>query len=246
MGGMLGREPYGPEPHGAGTEVVASAAVLAYGVIIHRVVPAGAYVPTNLAVAALSVAAARAYGVPFAEMGLRRDRAGRGARIGLIAAAAVAAVIALAVALPATRRYFLDQRAIGGGTGHLLYEVLVRIPFGTALAEEVVFRGSLLGLFLQRHSRTTATAMTSVLFGFWHVVPTLDTLPMNPAGSLTEGDVFRTGVALLLAVLATAAAGWGFAWLRFRSETVVAPAIAHGSINSFALLAGRLVARVLA
>jgi hypothetical protein len=102
-------------------------------------------------------------------------------------------VIALAVALPATRSYFLDQRAIGGGTGHLLYEVLVRIPFGTALAEEVVFRGSLLGLFLQRHSRTTATAMTSVLFGFWHVVPTLDTLPMNPAGSLTDGDVFRTG-----------------------------------------------------
>ena len=54
--------------------------------------------------------------------------------------------------VPATRGFFQDERARGGGARHVLFETLVRIPLGTALPEEVIFRGSLLGLFTQRHS----------------------------------------------------------------------------------------------
>jgi len=232
-----------PAHVGVPTQIAFAAAILVYNVAINRLIPGAAYVPANLGAAALAVAAARWCGVPFADMGLRRDRLGRGLRVGLVAALVIAAAIALAVAVPAARRYFADQRAIGGSAGHFAYELLVRVPLGTALAEEVIFRGALLGLFLQRHPRRVAIAMSSLVFGFWHVLPTLDTLHLNPVGSLTHGDALRTGAAVLVSVLTTAAAGWGFAWLRFRADSLLAAVLAHWSVNSLALLAGRLIMR---
>lgn len=62
-----------------------------------------------------------------------------------------------------------------------------RIPRGTALGEEAMFRGALLGLFLRRHTRPTAVLASSTRFGLWHVLPTLDTLDANPAGVLRPG-----------------------------------------------------------
>ncbi len=85
------------------------------------------------------------------------------------------AVVGLGAVVPATRGFFQDERATGGGTRHVLFETLVRIPLGTALPEEVIFRGSLLGLFTQRHSPAVAASMSSILFGAWHVLPTLRT-----------------------------------------------------------------------
>jgi membrane protease YdiL (CAAX protease family) len=244
----LGQEPTG----GAGVklnrrrsvpvELVASAALLGWGAAVSRLIPAPAYVPANLAVAGLSLAAARRRQVPVADMGLSRDRIAAGLRVGLAASAPVAAVVFLGASLPATRRWFLDERARTGGAGHLLYHTLVRIPLGTAVAEEATFRGSLLGLLLQRHSRVRATAVSSVLFGCWHVLPTLDTLALNPVGAVVGDDLVRTGGALLASVLVTTVAGVGFSWLRFHSDSVVAPMVVHAALNSSALLAARLVA----
>ena len=98
------------------------------------------------------------------------DRLGRGIRIGLTTALPAAAVMGLGALIPATRRFFHDERARGGGTRHALFETLVRIPLGTALPEEVIFRGSLLGLFTQRHSPAVAASMTSILFAARFVV----------------------------------------------------------------------------
>jgi membrane protease YdiL (CAAX protease family) len=227
---------------GVPSQIVFASAILAYSVAIDRVIPNGAYVPANLAAAGAAVAAARWCGVPFADMGLRRDRLGRGLRVGLVAAILIAAAVAVVAAVPAARRYLADQR-VTGAAGHVAFELVVRVPFGTALAEELIFRGALLGLFLQRHPRRSAIAMSSLVFGFWHVLPTLNTLHLDAVGSLTHGDALRTGAAVLVSVLATALAGWGFAWLRFRAGSVLAPVLAHASVNSFALLAGRLTAR---
>ncbi len=143
----------------------------------------------------------------------------------------------LGAVVPATRGFFQDERARGGGTRHVLFETLVRIPLGTALPEEVIFRGSLLGLFTQRHSPAVAASMSSILFGAWHVLPTLRTLPLNPAGARAK----RTGGAVLAAVTSTALAGYGLAWLRFRSGSLAAPAVAHAALNAAAYLAARSV-----
>jgi membrane protease YdiL (CAAX protease family) len=223
-------------------ELVASAALVGWNAAINRVIPAPAYVPANLAAAGLSLTTARRRQVPVADMGLRRDRIAGGLRVGLAASAPVAAVVFLGASLPATRRWFLDERATTGGAGSMLYHTLVRIPLGTAVAEEAIFRGSLLGLLLQRHSRVPATAVSSVLFGCWHVLPTLDTLALNPVGAAVGDDLVRTGGAMLASVLVTTVAGMGFSWLRFRSDSLVAPMVVHAALNSSALVAARLVA----
>ena len=227
----------------AGAELAAAAALLAWNAAINRVVPSPAYVPANLAAAGLSLAAARTRRVPAADLGLGRGRAGRGLRVGLAAGAPLAAGVALGAALPATRRWFLDERATTGGAGHALYHTLVRIPLGTAVAEETLFRGALLGILLQRHSRARASAVSAALFGLWHVLPTLDTLALNPLGSAVGGDPVRTTGAVMASVAATAAAGLGFSWLRFRGDSVLAPVVAHAALNCSAFAAARLVAR---
>ena len=228
----------------AGAELAAAAALLAWNAAVNRVVPSPAYVPANLAVAGLSLAAARRSGVSAAELGLDRQRAVRGLRVGLAAAAPVVAVVAIGAALPATRRFLVDdRRATTGGAGYALYHTLVRIPLGTAVAEEALFRGALLGLLTQRHPRARAVAVSSALFGCWHVLPTLDTLALNPLGA-TVGDRAGTGGAVLASVAVTALAGLGFSWLRFRGDSVVAPVVAHAALNSSAFAAARLVSRL--
>jgi uncharacterized protein len=227
----------------ARAELAAAAALLGWNAAINRMVPSPVYVPANLAAAGLSLAAARTRRVPAADLGLGCDRVGRGLRVGLAAAAPLAALVALGAALPATRRWFLDERATTGGAGYALYHSLVRIPFGTAVAEETLFRGALLGILLQRHSRMRASAVSSALFGVWHVLPTLDTLALNPAGSAVGADPVRVGGAVLAAVAATGAAGLGFSWLRFRGDSLLAPVVAHAALNCSAFVAARLVAR---
>lgn len=220
----------------------AGALTLVYSYVVNRVVPEAWYIPANGAAAGAFVLLARGTGASWTDMGLRRERLGRGLRVGLVAAAPIAVVVALGVAVPATRRYFADQRVIGIGAGATLYDVLIRIPLGTAVCEEVIFRGALLGMFLRRRTPLAAVVASSVLFGLWHVLPTLDTLHLNPIGSLVEGDWIRTTEAVIGAVAVTAAAGVGFSWLRLRANSVVAPIIAHAALNGAAFLGGRLVA----
>jgi uncharacterized protein len=226
-----------------GAELAAAAALLAWNAAINRAVPPSAYVPANLAAAGLSLAWARRRRVPAADLGLGGDRIGRGLRVGLAAAAPVTALVAAGAALPATRRWFLDDRATAGDAGYALYHTLVRIPLGTAAAEEAIFRGALLGLLLQRHSRVRASVVSSALFGLGHVLPTLATLPGKPAGSAAAGDPVRTAGTVLASVLVTAVAGLGFSWLRFRGDSLVAPAVVHAALNGSAFAAARLVAR---
>ena len=228
-------------PPGAGADIAATAATLAYNVAISQVTSGIGYVAANTGAAALSVLAARNRGVSWADMGMCPDQLGSGIRIGLITALPAAAVVGLGAVVPPTRGFFQDERATGGGTRHVLFETLVRIPLGTALPEEVIFRGSLLGLFAQRHSPAVAASMSSILFGAWHVLPTLRTLPLNPAGARVQGNPKHTAGAVLAAVTATTLAGYGLARLRLRSGSIAAPVVAHASLNATAYLAARFV-----
>jgi membrane protease YdiL (CAAX protease family) len=226
---------------GPATEAVAILVVLAYSGVINELVPRGLYVVTNLAAAAFAIVLARTRGVSQEDMGLRRDRLGRGLRFGLIAAIAIGAVILALAAVPGLRHLFANSDDAGGSGGHFAFEVLVRVPIGTALPEELIFRGALLGLFLQRHSRLVATAITAVVFGLWHVLPTLHQASGGGTSWPHGGAALLTGD-VLSAVVATTAAGFVFAWLRFRSDSVLAPVLAHASFDSFGLVAARFAA----
>ena len=52
----------------------------------------------------------------------------------------------------------------------MAYESLARIPVGTAVFEEVAFRGVLPGLIARTTTEPAAVGLSSLLFGLWHVL----------------------------------------------------------------------------
>ena len=202
--------------------------------VVHRIPGRpGSYVVANVAATAVLLAAARASGLSWADLGLARRRLAAGARWGGACAAVVAAGYGTALAVPALRPLLGDARVAGLDGGELAGQVLVRIPLGTVLWEEVAFRGVLLATLGRLLSRRGATGVSAALFGLWHVRPTLGALAAN---DLAGGPLARTG-AVVLACLGTAAAGVLFAELRLRSGSLLAPALLHLATNCRGLLA---------
>jgi membrane protease YdiL (CAAX protease family) len=208
------------------------------------VVPNELYVPVNLAAAGAAVAAAHALGASWRDLGLARDRMTAGLRLGRLTLLPIAAVVALGLAIPWTREFFRDTTIVDASTTEAVYTLLLRIPFGTALAEELIFRGALLGLFLQRHRPWVAVALSSAVFGLWHVLPTLSSLDTNPGAAATAGSVLLQIGAVALVVLATGVAGAVFSWLRLRSGSILAPWLTHTGFNSIGYLGSRLEGRL--
>jgi membrane protease YdiL (CAAX protease family) len=196
-----------------------------------RVVPSRARLATNLVAAGAALGAARSAGVTWNALGFG-DGAGRGLRHGGLAGAAAGAVVGSLAAVPATRGWFAQGRTQELRRRDAAFEVFVRIPFETALAEELIFRGALLGIALQRRKPVRAVLTSSLAFGVWHVLPTLDSLGGSSIGEQVADSHARQGGAVLAAVAATSAAGVGFAWLRLRSGSILAPVIAHAALNA--------------
>jgi membrane protease YdiL (CAAX protease family) len=205
-------------------------------------VPAALYVPAAVLVAALAVlVAVRVGGCGARDLGLAAADAGAGLRLGAAAMAVVAVLLAVGAAVPATRELFADRRVDEHTVATLLYATLVRIPLGTALLEETLFRGVLLGLGLRRWPPAAAVAWSSALFGLWHVLPSGGLAGYNPAvADLLQGPAGRLAVTAA-AVAASALAGALFCWLRLRSGSLLAPAMLHVATNSLAYLAAWLV-----
>jgi CAAX protease family protein len=183
----------------------------------------------------------RTAGLSWNDMGLGRGtwRPGlrwAGAEIGL-----AAVVVAAGAALPLTRNAFRDSRYqlnLGGA----LLDALVLIPVGTVLLEEVAFRGVLWGLLRRARGTATATAVTSLLFGLWHVLPSLGLASANQAISGTVGSGRSAELVTVLATMGfTALAGVVFCELRRRSGSLLAPAGLHWAVNGLAVLASAAV-----
>ncbi|MFL6242689.1 MAG: CPBP family intramembrane glutamic endopeptidase [Acidimicrobiia bacterium] len=206
-----------------------------FNVIVTRI-SRRARLPANLGAAVALVGLARIGGVRASELGLSRANVGRGTRIGLATAVPLATAAASAVAIPRTRRLLTDERITGTSPGEAVFETLVRIPLETALAEEVIFRGVLLALGLRNRSRGRAIVTSSMLFGLWHVLPTL-----GAAARGANGRPEARATASTAAVVATTAlAGAGFAWLRLHASSVVAPSLVHAALNMVAFAGVRI------
>jgi uncharacterized protein len=109
----------------------------------------------------------------------------------------------------------------------LWFQALVAIPVGTVIVEEIAFRGVLLGLFLVRWSGLIAVFASSFLFGLWHIEGVV---------SSTNGGAGHVALAVVGTFFATFLAGLGFCWLRLRSGSLLASALAHIGTNSIALV----------
>jgi uncharacterized protein len=225
-------------------ELAAGAVALGYGAVLNRLLPDAVHVPANTAAAAAFAVAVRRDGATLEDLGLAAERVRPGIRTGLAYALPTVAGVACAAAVPATRRFFADRRVVELSDERAAYEVAIRIPFGTALAEELIFRGALFAVLRRRGSTARALALSSLLFGLWHVFPAVDALPAHATGATrARHHPGRWVLAASGTVLATTVAGYGFGRLRARSGSVFAPALVHAALNTSAFVATRIVAR---
>lgn len=235
-----------PGEHGIHAwHIIAIVALTAYAnVIANRVLDPWLHIPFNLGILGVAIAIARRAGANATDLGYRRDRIRQGLAVGGIVMGVIGVGILIGVALPFSRDIFRDDRVIESSTGAVLFDVLIRIPIATAFYEETLFRGVLFGMFARRWAPLWAGLASSLLFGLWHILPTIDTLLTNPAGESIDSAP-EIAVALAGTVVGLTLTGFAFLWLRLRANSTVAPAMAHIATNSFALLAALFVVQVL-
>lgn len=170
-----------------------------------------------------------------ADLGLARADVRAGVRWGMGAFALVLVVVVAAAVVPATSGFLDDSRA-DVSVGALVVEVVLGIAVGTVVPEELVFRGVLLGAAMARWGRRRGLVAASLVFGLWHVFPTLSTAGGNEMFAAADtSSIGRLGL-VVGAVVSTSVAGAVFGWLRIRSRSLVAPMIAHLSTNGVALV----------
>jgi membrane protease YdiL (CAAX protease family) len=185
---------------------------------------------------------ARLDGLSWSQLGLGRDRLASGCRWGLGAIGAVAGVYVVGVLQPSIRPAFQDVRYDLPLSG-ALHTTFVVIPLGTVLLEEVAFRSVLWG-FLARHlQQWQVLVTTSVIFGFWHVIPALRVGETNRGVSDAVG-AWGSGVLVLGTVALTTVGGLVFGELRRRSGSVLAGAGAHWATNALGVLFGLVAWRL--
>jgi membrane protease YdiL (CAAX protease family) len=221
-------------------EVAALGVVALYNVVAHRHIGGRARIAANVGAATALVAAARATGLTGPELGLGRAGLRRGVRFGVLAAVPVVAGVGTALAIPRARQLLADEKITGTAPGEAAFETFVRIPLETALSEEVIFRGVLLGLALRNRSTVGAVVSSSLWFGLWHVYPTVGSLGRGAGGTAAAGGPGARAGATAGVVAATTAAGLGFAGLRLASGSVAAPVLAHAALNMAAFAGVRL------
>ena len=78
---------------------------------------------------------------------------------------------------------------------------------------------------------SSAAAVSSAAFGLWHVLPARQVTSFNPVTEGLAGDPATQVLGVAAAVAGTALAGLVFCWLRLRSGSLVAPALAHWATN---------------
>ncbi len=235
-----------PEPHDAHLIHITAILVLAgYANIISNEVLAEVWhIPFHLGILGLSLLIARRAGTTWTSMGLRPDRARRGATvggvvIGLITIGVVISVVGSAF-FPELRDLFERKDIVNGSIGWTLFQAFIRIPLATALYEEVLFRGIVFGMFVRRYSPLVSGIVTSLLFGLWHILPTFE---MSPIGD--TGTYVGVAATIIGSVVGTAIAGLGFLLVRLYANSTIASVLAHIATNSIAMLGALFVIHVL-
>lgn len=216
--------------------IVVLAIAIVWNVVGNVWLPWAAYIPANLAVAGLLLFLARHAGLSWDDLGLARPSLARGLLIGLGAALLIALVIGFGLVVPPVEEALEDETVRLASHFDRWFVPLLRIPLGTAVFEEIVFRSVLLGALLLSIGTWRAIALSSLVFGLWHILPAWETADSGVVG--TVGAVAAT-------VFITSIGGALFAVLRTWSGSVVAPILAHTATNSFTYAAALVAIEVI-
>ncbi|MEV0947712.1 CPBP family intramembrane glutamic endopeptidase [Rhodococcus sp. NPDC049939] len=195
---------------------LASVAGAAATVVWNNVIlPRSGLGPTGRAVAGgafglAAVASARSAGYGVDELGLSVTKMPAGLRYGTAASALPIAGYVTALSVSALRKRVPPRQTSPDLAGWVLF----RIPVGTVVHEELVFRSALSAILGRSWPSATARVLHATTFGLWHI----------RAARISEDSVAGT-------LLVTCAFAWLLDWLRRRSGSVVAPALLHLSVN---------------
>jgi CAAX protease family protein len=221
-------------------DVAVVVVVLAFANLLAHFTTPWAAVVTVPAVAVGLLAWLRVSGLGWAELGLGREHWKSGAAYAAGAVALVVLVIAVAAMLPWTRPMFMNHR-YATVSGALVASMLI-IPLQTVIPEELAFRGVLHGTLNRAWGFRGVALAGSLLFGLWHIATSLGLTSSNVGFTRLFGSgVLGMLAGVVLAVIATAAAGFVFSWLRRRSGSLLAPIALHWSLNGAGALAAALV-----
>lgn len=195
------------------------------------------YVPLNLALsAALLLAGAVAWNLDARMLGFGAGQ-GAGLAVGVALGAAAASPLFAALRCRRTARAVADDRVAGATPREIAFRALVRVPLGTALLEEIAFRGVLFAV-MAPSGEMQAALWSSAAFGLWHVAPAYNQLRAN---GVAGSRPLTTVVALVaLSVATTFAAGLLLVGLRVRTGGLAAPFALHATLNSLSTVAAHL------
>jgi membrane protease YdiL (CAAX protease family) len=178
---------------------------------------------------------ARVQGLTAADLGLARSTWPVGLRWGTAAAMLVGAAYALAYLIAPVRQGLPESDGEIGRAA--LWAVLVVIPLGTVLPEELAFRGLVLALLGRRYGVLSGTLLSSGLFGLWHIAASLGGGPANAAiVGVVGGDAAGTVTRVIATVVFTTLGGVVLCWLRLRSNSLLAPVLAHWTVNALGVI----------
>ncbi|HTY72561.1 MAG TPA: CPBP family intramembrane glutamic endopeptidase [Actinomycetes bacterium] len=190
------------------------------------------YVPVCVVSAGVLVALGLRSGLTRADLGLGKGTIGKGLLWAAVLVVLVIAGYVVAASIPHLGAAFSDRRAMTSTGRQIAARVLVAIPLGTVLLEETAFRGVLLAELRRDVGTGWAVALSSVVFGLWHVLPARTMHAEHEAfGSLAGGGRRGRAVAVAGTVAFTAAAGVLFAGLRLWSDSLLPPVGLHWAVN---------------
>lgn len=215
--------------------LVVGTALLAYNNALSLVIgpgdgPGALRVWTNAALLALALLAVRARGYDVDELGLRPARLASGLAAGfaLGLALAVAPVAFVALAPLVTGEPIQNEGVTSLSGPELAIRLGLRVPFGTALFEEVLFRGVLYAAMFRASGERAALLGTALVFALWHTAIT--SMTVAESGVVQAQPLVALGVLVSLAGLFVG--GLIFAWLRWRTGSIGAAVGLHWSVVS--------------
>jgi membrane protease YdiL (CAAX protease family) len=168
----------------------------------------------------------------FTDMGLGFDYLIPGLIWALTSIVLVTLVYFISSIFKKSREAFADQRIGAMSGGKLAFQALVEVPFGTVLLEEIAFRAVLFAMLARRFGVIPALIISAIIFGLWHILPSIGTHEANPALGSVVGSGRRGAVlAVLASVFTTFFAGILFGAMRIASGSVIAPMGLHWATN---------------
>jgi membrane protease YdiL (CAAX protease family) len=134
-----------------------------------------------------------------------------------------------------TIEFFKDER-YNQSLNYTLYAALALLPLKTVIFEELAFRGIIPALILRFKNQKTATIISSLAFGLWHVSTSLGIGAYSSGKNTTVPSFIVIGVVICV----TTILGMIFCELRWRSDSLVAPMVVHWFINASAIILASL------